>query len=692
MKPLHIALCGNPNVGKSTVFNALTGLSQHTGNWTGKTVESAQGNMRSGSIAWTLTDLPGCYSLFHGSPEEMHASDFLTFRNHDAVIVVCDATCLERNLNLALQVSMVCPKTVLCINMMDEAVARGIQIDLSSLENRIKMPVVGITAKSKRGLDRLIKRTTETTQMETSRTRIPYKLPEPMEEAIGNIEQFLLTHLSQDRFDQAHFIAMRLLLGSLGTIEALKPALFDANITQLQTLINEQTATLLTKGYPLSKCVDAVISQSYRTASYHCRQVISKPDVCAIGQRHLRIDQALCSKHVGIALMLALLALVFYITLVGANLPSQWLTDAFHRLETSLLGVCEWLHFPTWLTGALVYGMYRVASWVIAVMLPPMAIFFPLFTLLEDIGYLPRVAFNMDRCFQKCHACGKQALCMLQGLGCNAVGVMGCRIIQSPRERLIAILTNVMIPCNGRFPTLILLISMFFVFTSGVVGSILSAILLTGLIVLGVAMTLLSAKILSKTILKGMPSSFVLELPPFRKPKVGEVLIRSLLDRTLFVLGRAIVVAAPAGIVLWLLGYCSIDGETLLSLLAAALDPIGKALGMDGVMMLAFLFGLPANEIVMPIALMVYLSQGSPIDPSSVSALKELLVSNGWTAWTALSVMLFSLFHWPCSTTLLTIKKETGSIKWTMVAFVLPTLIGCACCLVINGIRLLIGA
>jgi len=322
-------------------------------------------------------------------------------------------------------------------------------------------------------------------------------------------------------------------------------------------------------------------------------------------------------------------------------------------------------------------------------MLPPMAIFFPLFTLLEDLGYLPRIAFNLDRCFKKCSACGKQALTMCMGFGCNAVGVTGARIIDSKRERLIAILTNVFVPCNGRFPTLISLITMFLVAGSASSG-FLSTLILTGMVILGILATLLVSSILSKTLLKGHPSSFTLELPPYRKPDVFKVIIRSVLDRTLFVLGRAVAVAAPAGLVIWLFANVSVGNATLLSHVSGFLDPFARLLGLDGIILLAFILGFPANEIVVPIMVMAYLSQGTVTDTLSLNEMKELFIANGWTTLTAINTILFSLFHWPCSTTLLTVKKETGSIKWTLASFLIPTLFGIIVCMLTRLISLIL--
>ncbi len=316
-------------------------------------------------------------------------------------------------------------------------------------------------------------------------------------------------------------------------------------------------------------------------------------------------------------------------------------------------------------------------------MLPPMAIFFPLFTLLEDAGYLPRVAYNLDRSFKHCSACGKQALTMCMGFGCNAADVIGCRIIDSPRERFLAILTNNFVPCNGRFPTLIAILTMFFIGTSGNAStSLLSALLLTLVIVIGILMTFGMTKLLSKTILKGMPSSFTLELPPYRRPQIGKVILRSILDRTLFVLGRAIIVAAPAGLIIWLMANLTIGDCSILSHCAGFLNPFAQLMGLDGVILLAFILGFPANEIVVPIIIMAYLSQGSILELDNLKDMKQLFVSNGWTYTTAISTMFFSLMHWPCSTTLLTIKKETGSWKWTALAAAIPTATGILLCIV----------
>lgn len=325
-------------------------------------------------------------------------------------------------------------------------------------------------------------------------------------------------------------------------------------------------------------------------------------------------------------------------------------------------------------------------------MLPPMAIFFPLFTLLEDLGYLPRVAFNLDNYFRKANAHGKQALTMCMGFGCNACGIIGCRIIDSPRERLIATITNNFVPCNGRFPTLIAIIKMFF---SGLVSKkytpLFSTFILTCTILIGVFATFIVSKILSKTILKGVPSSFILELPPYRKPQIGKVIVRSIFDRTLFVLGRAVLVAAPAGLLIWLISNIKISDLSILSYCTNFFNPFAKLFGLDGVILMAFILGFPANEIVIPIIIMTYLCTGTLTEISSLDSLRDLLISNGWTYITAICTMIFSLMHFPCGTTLLTIKKETNSLKWTLVSFLVPTLTGLLVCFVIKTFSLVIG-
>lgn len=400
------------------------------------------------------------------------------------------------------------------------------------------------------------------------------------------------------------------------------------------------------------------------------------------------IDRIVTGKVSGAVIMILLLMGVFWLTMAGANYPADLLWKGLFFLEGQLAKAMAYLGISQVIIDVLVYGVYRVLAWVIAVMLPPMAIFFPLFTLLEDLGYLPRVAFNMDRSFQRCKACGKQCLTMAMGLGCNAAGVVGCRIIDSPRERMIAILTNSLIPCNGRFPTLFSMITLFFLAgahgTMG--GSLLSALILTGTILLGVAATLGSSWLLSHTLLKGVPSSFTLELPPYRRPQIGKVIVRSIFDRTLFVLGRAVAVAAPAGLVIWLLANINTGGQSLLLWLTSGFDPLGRLMGLDGVILVAFILGFPANEIVIPIILMAYLQTGHLVEMNDSTALLALLTSHGWTWKTALSMLIFCLFHWPCSTTCLTIKKETGSWKWTAVAFLLPTLLGITLCILVTAI------
>jgi len=593
-----IALAGNPNVGKSTIFNSLTGMKQHTGNWPGKTVSGARGHFTCRGQRYTLIDLPGTYSLMAHSAEEEVARNFLCSGSADAVVVVCDATCLERNLNLVLQIMEITSNVIVCINLMDEAKKKGIHIQEKLLEKRLGVPVVSTVARNRKSLQSLLN-------------------------AVHNV-------------------------AAAGCCGCACCELCSHNPSALN---------------PLPRSEACCISD----AEALCRDVLTMER--PFWQLNAwKLDKILTGRLTAYPVMILLLALLLWITIVGANYPSQLLASFLFRGQDLLTELFAFLHAPDWLHDMLVLGVYRVVAWVVSVMLPPMAIFFPLFTLLEDAGYLPRMAYNLDKPFQCCHACGKQALTMAMGFGCNAVGVMGCRIIDSPRERLLAMLT------------------MFFAGTAGGIrASALSALLLTLVILLGIGMTFTVTWLLSVTLLKGVPSSFTLELPPYRRPQVITTLVRSVFDRTLFVLGRAVAVAAPAGLLIWILGNTTIRDASLLSAFASFLDPPARLMGLDGVILLAFLLGFPANEIVMPIVLMAYLAQGTLLEPGSLMDMKELLVAHGWTWMTAGSVMLFSLMHWPCSTTLLTIYKESKSLRWTALAALLPTAAGVLCCVLFTG-------
>lgn len=590
-RPLTILLAGNPNVGKSTVFNALTGMHQHTGNWTGKTVALAHGSYRYKGREYELTDLPGTYSLDTRSQEEQVARDALIQGDFDCVVVVCDATCLERNLILTYQILRHIPRVVVLVNLMDEAQRRGIQVDCAALERCLGVPVVPGSAGQGTGMEQL--------REQIRMVAEDYCRPRPV-------------------------------------------------------------------GVPQSR------KERTRLAQETAKQVVSGQDRGRDWQ--LMWDRILTGRKTGIPVMVLLLFFLLWLTVAGANVPSQWLWKGILWLyEVGQQGM-EMLHAPWWLQGALLDGVVLTAGRVIAVMLPPMAIFFPLFTLLEDLGYLPRVAYNLDHAMSVCGSCGKMGLTMCMGLGCNAVGVTGCRIIESPREKLMAVLTNSMIPCNGKFGGLLLLLTAFLIPREG--GSAWVALGLTGVMVLGAAVSMGCCFLLSKTLLRGIPSGFVLELPPFRKPQVGQVVVRSILDRTLLVLRRAAVVAVPAGLGLWILRQITVDGTPLLTLAAGFLDPVGSWLGMGGTVLLAFLLGFPANEIVLPVVLLI---AGGSLE-TDTAALANGLAAMGFDWQQALCTAIFLLFHFPCATTCLTIRKETGSLKWTLWAMLLPTAVGVLLC------------
>ena len=676
-----VALAGNPNVGKSTVFNALTGLKQHTGNWPGKTVECAKGNVEDKGNKFQLVDLPGSYSLLAHSEEEEIARDFICFEKPDAVIVVCDGTTLERNMNLVLQIMETTKNVILCVNLLDEAKRKNIEINLNKLSDILKIPVIGTAARSGKGLEKIFPSLYELFSNKKDDIYI-VRYPEELEREISilqeDLEKFLPDTLN------ARWATVRVLEDDKSFFESLsKYENIDLSANKnLNEKIKASRLRLQDKTYNLEKIKDSIVEAFVNNAEEICKDTVIYKNK-NYNQRDRKLDKLFTSKTTGFLIMFLLLLGVFWITIAGANVPSDLINKLLFSWEDNILAFLKNIGLPKSIYGPLVFGVYRVVAWVISVMLPPMAIFFPLFTLLEDFGYLPRVAFNLDKYFQKCNACGKQALTMCMGFGCNAAGVTGCKIIDSPRERLIAILTNNFVPCNGRFPTIIATITMFLVmgFGGGFLSSLFSAFILALVIILGVFITILASKILSETLLKGIPSSFTLELPPYRVPQVGTVIVRSIFDRTIFVLGRAVVVAAPAGIIIWILANINFGDMSILNHLVNFLEPLARLMGLDGVILTAFLLGLPANETVVPIIIMTYLSKGSLLEIDDINVMRNLLVNNGWTIITAINVILFSIMHWPCGTTLLTIHKETGSIKWTVISFLLPTVFGIVSCI-----------
>ncbi len=567
-------------MGKSTLFNALTGLHQHTGNWPGKTVSIATGTAKSRDTVFTLVDLPGTYSLNGNSEDERIAGEYIASGEADCTVVVCDGSSLERSLILALQVLQKVDKAVVCVNLMDEAQRRGIQIDEKELENHLRAPVVLTAAGKGEGLDKLLQEIRDTVQ--------------------------------KGKTVQRHW---------------------EDPIIAAETIA--------------ASCIRSE-DQNERF--------------------RFQVDRLLVSRRFGLPLLWLTLFAIIWITVWGANYPSQLLEKLF---DLGYSGLIRWFSFaPWWVRGVVVDGLYATASRVISVMLPPMAIFFPLFTVLEDIGYLPRMAFLLDPVMSRCGSCGKQALTLCMGLGCNAVGVMGCRILENDRQRLAAILTNAMVPCNGRFPTLILLGSLLF---PGAGASLVVA----ACVALGVMGAMAVSGVLRKTALKGPPSVFLMEMPPFRRPRLGKILIRSLLDRTLVIAGRAVTVAAPAGAVVWIL-----SNTPLLKMLAAWLDPVGLLLGMNGIILLAFVLSLPANELLIPMILVILTQAGSLQGVSGLHT--QLLLGEMLTTEIGVCMMVFTLFHWPCSTTLMTVYKQTGSIKNTAAAFLLPTAVGCLLCILLQ--------
>jgi len=702
-----VALAGNPNVGKSTIFNSLTGMHQHTGNWTGKTVANATGKAIINDKEFTFVDIPGTYSIMSNSEEEEIARDYICFGNPDATVIVVDSTCLERNLNLVYQIMEITDNIIVCVNLLDEAKKKKIKIDLKKLEDLLGVPVVGTVARDKQTLENLKNTIYKVCEGEirphTKTVIYEQEIEENLEKIVGALDTDSLKNEYLEKRNIAtdieveenkiskklyRWIAIKLIDGEEKILKSIQENLeLNLGEQEIRQSVIEAKKNLETREITSKNFKDKIVADIMKKAEETSKEVCTFENK-NYRERDLKIDKILTSKIFGIPIMILFLGLIFWITIVGANYPSEWLFSVFNWLQDKLIYFANYIHCPIWLSDMLINGVYKTLTWIVAVMLPPMAIFFPLFTILEDLGYLPRIAFNMDGFFKKACCSGKQMITMCMGFGCNACGVTGCRIIDSPRERLIAILTNNFVPCNGRFPFLITIATIFiagaFAGGNGFLASILSTFAVIIVIIFGIFLTLVISKILSKTILKGMPSSMILELPPYRKPQFGKILVRSIFDRTLFVLGRAISVAAPAGLVIWLMANIGINGQSLLSIIANFLNPFAKLMGLDGYILTAFILGIPANEIVLPIILMCYLKSGTLVNIEDTIQIGQILIQNGWTMLTAMNVMLFTILHFPCATTLLTVKKETGSWKWTAISFAIPTVCGIVLCMFTN--------
>jgi ferrous iron transport protein B len=725
-----IALAGNPNTGKSTIFNALTGLRQHTGNWPGKTVVRLEGSFAHEGKRVRVVDLPGTYSLQAASADEEVARDFVLFGRPDVVVVVVDATRLERNLNLVLQILEITDRVVISLNLIDEARRHGIGVDAAKLSAELGVPVVPTVARRREGIDELLSTALAVAagEIETRPFRIHSHPPE-VEEALAELVRGL-DEIAPD-LENTRWVALRLLSGdeqveravrlgeigeltASGRLEALAgapslaagsdpatPGLRDQSVFA-ELPATDPAALLLERAVDLrwslpanfhDALMESIYTEAHRIAERSMARGLEKARI----DLDRGLDRLLTGRWTGFPIMLLLLLAVFWITISGSNYPSELLSALLiGKVHPILLGVGELLELPWWLSGFLFDGVYLGTAWVVSVMLPPMAIFFPLFTLLEDFGYLPRVAFNMDSAFRRVGAHGKQALTMSMGFGCNVAGVVATRVIDSPRERLVAILTNNFSLCNGRWPTQILIATIFLgALAPAHLAGFVAASAVVGIALLGVVFMFFSSWLLTRTVLRGEASTFSLELPPYRPPRIFQTLYTSVIDRTLIVLWRAIIFAIPAGAAIWLISNLGVGGVSVAEYLVHWLEPLGDLIGLNGVILLAYVVAIPANEIVIPTILMLTVlttglsagaGAGVMFEPESAMEIHALLTAGGWTLLTGISVMLFSLLHNPCSTTIFTIYKETGSRRWTTIAALLPLALGFVVCFLVAQI------
>ena len=693
-----VAIAGNPNTGKSTVFNQLTGLKQHVGNWPGKTVVRAEGTLEYEGNRYKLIDLPGTYSLLSNAVDEEIARNFILFGHPEVVLLVVDSTCLERNLNLVLQVLEISDRVVICLNLMDESARKGIEINVDQLSRDLGVPVIPTIANRGEGLKELIEAVAEVASGRTQTSPHHFSLKPEISDAVDKVTPYLEKLV--EGLPNSRWVSLFLLEGDARLREALetgelarrahvkervvKPKTSELN--ELYGLIEEASSSI--RG-PIH---DYVVTSIYADSEAIASRAVQRAEKGSKHDMDAAIDRIVTSRKFGFPIMALFLIGLFWITIVGANIPSQLLANCLFWVEERLASMFRFVGAPLWLEGFLIHGVYRGMAWVVAVMLPPMAIFFPLFTILEDVGFLPRVAFNLDRLFQWAGAHGKQAITMCMGFGCNAAGIISCRSISSPRERLIAILTNNFVPCNGRWPTLILMAT---IFVAGVypakMSSLLAAVILAVITLVGIIATFIVSALLSKTVLKGESSFFMLEMPSYRRPQFLQVLYRSFIDRTFKVLFRAVIVAAPAGGIIWILGNVYIGGSTLMDALAGSLSPLGRLIGLDGMILLAFIIALPANEIVIPTIIMGYTGASIMTEIASMTELRTLFAAQGFTIVTAVCLMLFSVLHFPCGTTTYTIWKETRSVKWTLLSNLIPLTVAFITCFIVAQSAYLIG-
>lgn len=651
----NILLVGNPNVGKSSIFNILTHSHEHTGNWTGKTVKLARKNII--NTNYTLIDLPGIYSLSSLSDEEIVAKDTLLFEQYEKIIYVMDSSNIEKNLHLLLQILEINKNIVLCLNMVDELDIKGIKINDKKLSEILDIKVIRCSASKNIGIKELIESLDE-----ESKSSYNYVYDYNIEKGISDIFEYLTNQF------KSRFIALKLLEKDITLVDSIKSKYkLDIIDKDIQNYLMHVNSEEISDG--VSNLLNNISKKIYN-------EVVEISKEKEIGT----IDKIFSKKIYALPIMFIIMFGIFFITIVLANYPSELLSLIFNKFEICLVNFSNILKIPSYIYEPIIHGIYRVVSFIVSVMFPPLVIFFFLFTYAEESGILPRLAFNFDKVF-KCSGChGKQALTICSGFGCNACAIVGSRIIDSKRDKLIAILTNSFIPCNGRFPMIIALITMFFTNSN---NKLQVSLYLTLFVILAILISLLTSFILSKTILKGYNGFFILELPDYKKVKFKKVLKNSLIYKSLSILKKAVLVSIPCGIIIYFMTNTTIGNLSLFKIASNFLEPFGKLLGLDGVILLSFFLALPANEIVLPIIIMGYLGSKNVPMISNYLTIKEVLINNSWTYMTALSTILFSIMHFPCGTTLATIKSEVGT-KWMIYSFFIPLVTGILFLFILN--------